>query len=43
MVSDEGYAVAKLAVFFPLPLLFMLTQLPLLKRHALEPRDGAGS
>jgi intracellular septation protein len=43
LVSDEGYAVAKLAVFFPLPLLFMLTQLPLLKRHALEPRDGAGS
>jgi len=27
----------------PLSIVFMLTQLPLLKRHGLEPRDGAGS
>lgn len=34
LVDDEGYAIAKLALFFPLPILFMLTQLPLFKRHA---------
>lgn len=39
MVDDEGYAIAKLAVFFPLPLVFMLTQLPLIKRHSLAPPE----
>jgi intracellular septation protein len=43
MVSDEGYAVARTLMSLPLAIVFLLTQLPLLKRHALEPRDGAGS
>jgi intracellular septation protein len=37
VVDNEGYAIAKLALFFPLPFVFMLTQLPLLKRHSIEP------
>lgn len=39
VVDDQSYAIAKLALFFPLPIVFMLLQLPLLKRHAL-PTDG---
>lgn len=41
VVDDNGYAVAKLVLFFPLPIAFMLTQLPLLKRHAQTP-SGEG-
>lgn len=44
LVDDQGYADAKLWLFFPLPVVFMLTQLPLLKRHAVgegAPPSGA--
>jgi len=37
VVDDEGYVIAQLAVFFPLPIVFMLTQMPLIKRHSIEP------
>lgn len=40
VVDDEGYAIAKLALFFPLPIVFMLTQLPLIKRHSLGQGDS---
>lgn len=40
LVDDDGYAIAKLAVFFPLPIVFMLTQLPLIKRHSIAPSDS---
>lgn len=39
-VDDEGYALAKLVLFFPLPVVFMLTQLPFLRRHAPQDRDA---
>ncbi len=42
VVDDEGYAIAKLALFFPLPIVFMATQLPLIKRHS-SPQPDAGS
>lgn len=42
VVDDEGYVIAKLAVFFPLPIVFMLTQLPLIKRHSIEAPAGRG-
>ncbi len=42
VVDDEGYAIAKLALFFPLPIVFMATQLPLIKRHSLPaPEQGS--
>ena len=43
-VDDEGYVIAKLALFFPLPLVFMLAQAPLIRRHSIEaPPDAEES